>query len=171
MFRRVDDFLASFEGEAARTLEVLGAVPDSAMGVQVAEGHRDLRRMAWHLVESLLEMGGRMGLALPGAARLEGGFIGEPPATMEEVARTYREVSQAFGKAVGAWSDPDLEREDDLYGETWKRGFTLYALLAHQTHHRGQMTVLLRQAGLPMPSIYGPAKEGWAAYGLPAPRV
>ena len=33
------------------------------------------------------------------------------------------------------------------------------------------MTVLLRQAGLTVPGIYGPAKEGWAAYGLDAPKV
>ena len=30
---------------------------------------------------------------------------------------------------------------------------------------------LLRQAELEVPSIYGPTKEGWAAYGMEAPRV
>ena len=30
---------------------------------------------------------------------------------------------------------------------------------------------LMRQAGLPVPSIYGPVKEGWAAYGVAAPKV
>ena len=44
-------------------------------------------------------------------------------------------------------------------------------LVTHQTHHRGQMTVLMRQAGLKVPDVYGPAKEGWATYGMPAPRV
>jgi hypothetical protein len=29
----------------------------------------------------------------------------------------------------------------------------------------------MRQAGLPVPDIYGPTKEGWAAYGMPAPVV
>ncbi len=33
------------------------------------------------------------------------------------------------------------------------------------------MTVLMRQAGLAMPSIYGPTKEGWVAYGMEAPAV
>jgi uncharacterized damage-inducible protein DinB len=54
-----------------------------------------------------------------------------------------------------------------MYGETWKRGLTLFYLLMHQAHHRGQMTVLMRQAGLPVIGIYGPAKEEWAAQGLP----
>jgi uncharacterized damage-inducible protein DinB len=44
-------------------------------------------------------------------------------------------------------------------------------LISHQIHHRGQMTVLMRQAGLAVPSIYGPVKEGWAQYGVAAPRV
>ena len=47
----------------------------------------------------------------------------------------------------------------------------LHVLVVHQAHHRGQMTVLMRQAGLLVPSIYGPVKEGWSAYGVEPPRV
>ena len=36
-----------------------------------------------------------------------------------------------------------------------------------EAHHRGQMTVLMRQAGLTVPGIYGPAQEEWAAMGMP----
>jgi uncharacterized damage-inducible protein DinB len=61
--------------------------------------------------------------------------------------------------------------EDDMYGEKWPRGRSAHILIDHQTHHRGQMTVLMRQAGLVVPGIYGPAKEAWAAYGAPAPEV
>ena len=52
-----------------------------------------------------------------------------------------------------------------MYGQRWTRGFTLHALLEHQIHHRGQMTVLMRQAGLRVPGIYGPAREDWASHG------
>ena len=69
------------------------------------------------------------------------------------------------------WDDAALQVEDDLYGETWKRGFTLTVLLNHEIHHRGQMTVLMRQAGLKVPGIYGPSKEEWAGYGTPEPPV
>ena len=41
----------------------------------------------------------------------------------------------------------------------------LSSLIRHQAHHRGQMTVLMRQAGLPVPGVYGPAREEWKAYG------
>jgi uncharacterized damage-inducible protein DinB len=36
----------------------------------------------------------------------------------------------------------------------------------HQCHHRGQMTVLMRQAGQKVPGIYGPAKEEWSSMGM-----
>ena len=58
-----------------------------------------------------------------------------------------------------------------MYGESWKRGFTLDVLVRHQTHHRGQMTVLMRQAGLRVPGVCGPAREDWAAYGQSPPVV
>jgi uncharacterized damage-inducible protein DinB len=61
-------------------------------------------------------------------------------------------------------------QEDDMYGEMWKRGFTLYNLITHQIHHRGQMTVLMRQSGLKVPGFYGPSFEEWAQYGMEAPK-
>ena len=90
---------------------------------------------------------------------------------MQGIIEAYQAASDALLKGVEAWSDADLEREDEMYGEVWKRGYGLHVLLVHQTHHRGQMTVLMRQAGLPVPPIYGPVKEGWSAYGVEPPRV
>ena len=43
----------------------------------------------------------------------------------------------------------------------------LSALIRHEAHHRGQMTVLMRQAGLTVPGVYGPSREEWVAYGMP----
>ena len=90
---------------------------------------------------------------------------------MKDVATAYERASISLVRALSTWTDVDLEREDTLYGESWKRGFTLFVLVTHQAHHRGQMTVLMRQAGLKVPSIYGPAKEGWGTFGMQAPSV
>ena len=171
MFRHLDDFQTCWKEESAKTLEIFSAIPDGAMKTAVTAEHRDLRRLAWHLVESLIEMPGHCGLKIAGAQLIQGGFIGEPPATMQEIVAAYSAASESLAEALKAWLDADLLVEDELYGEHWKRGFTLFVLLMHQTHHRGQMTVLLRQAGLKVPGIYGPAKEGWAAYGMDAPKV
>jgi uncharacterized damage-inducible protein DinB len=58
-----------------------------------------------------------------------------------------------------------------MYGEKWTRGFTLTSLILHQVHHRGQMTVLMRQAGLEIPGLYGPARQEWAAFGMKPPAI
>ncbi|MGO4373779.1 DinB family protein, partial [Paenibacillus sp. MCAF20] len=47
----------------------------------------------------------------------------------------------------------------------------LDVLIKHEIHHRGQMTVLMRQAGLRVPDLYGPTKEQWAEFGAPAPVI
>ena len=58
--------------------------------------------------------------------------------------------------------------EDEMYGMIWKRGTTLSLLINHQAHHRGQVTILMRQAGVPVIGVYGPAKEEWEAMGMAA---
>jgi uncharacterized damage-inducible protein DinB len=171
MFRVLDDFFACWAKEAESTLKVLDAIPDAALEATVAEGHRNLKRMAWHLVETLIEMPGRVGLDVEGSHLLEVGLMADPPESMILIRDAYARASASLLKGLEAWSDADLEREDEMYGETWKRGITLWVLVTHQIHHRGQMTVLMRQAGLRVPDIYGPAKEGWAAYGMEAPKV
>lgn len=44
-------------------------------------------------------------------------------------------------------------------------------MIQHQIHHRGQMTILMRQAGLTVPGLYGPSKEEWAVIGMDTPKM
>jgi uncharacterized damage-inducible protein DinB len=74
-------------------------------------------------------------------------------------------------EALTAWTDVDLDTVDDMFGERWTRRFTLLVLINHQIHHRGQMTVLMRQAGLRVPGMYGPAMEDWAQWNMEPPVV
>jgi len=171
MFRRLEDFTTYWKEEATRTLAVFEAIPDGALDTAVAEGHRSLRRMAWHLVESLIEMPGHWGLEIAGKELIKGMAIVDPPATMAEIRAAYQRASDSLLKGLDAWNEATLDAEDDMYGTNWKRGFSLLVLITHQVHHRGQMTVLMRQAGLKVPDIYGPAKEGWVAYGAQPPKV
>ena len=61
------------------------------------------------------------------------------------------------------WTDETLAEIKDMYGEQWSIATVLGILTSHQTHHRGQMTVLMRQAGLRVPGVYGPSREEWAS--------
>jgi uncharacterized damage-inducible protein DinB len=167
MYRRIEDFLRNWEYEAASTSKVIGELTEAARGQAVAPGHRTLDRLAWHLTQSIPEMMNQTGLSVTGV---------DPhapvPKSLAEIKKAYDDASASLTEAVKTeWNDATLEIEDKMYGDSWKRGVTLNALLMHQAHHRGQMTVLMRQAGLKVPGVYGPAMEDWAAFGQPAPLV
>jgi uncharacterized damage-inducible protein DinB len=163
MYRTIADFQHDFTQENAATLKILRALTDASLGQRVSAEGRTLGRLAWHIVGTLREM--PTSAALPVA----GGEAEAPvPASAAEIVSTYEHAARDVEAAVTAgWSDADLDGEIALYGETWKRGRVLSALIRHEAHHRGQMTVLMRQAGLAVPGVYGPAREEWAAYGMP----
>jgi uncharacterized damage-inducible protein DinB len=167
MFRRIDDFLKTWEREQTATLKILERLDDGSLSRAVAPDDRTLGRLAWHITTSLGEMMARTGLAIAGPAQ-----EAPVPASAAAIARAYATAAQAVADQVrSAWNDASLEQLDDMYGEKWPRGITLFALVSHQTHHRGQMTVLMRQAGLVVPGVYGPAKEEWTAFGMQPPKV
>jgi uncharacterized damage-inducible protein DinB len=152
-------------------MKVIDAIPDKHANQAVCDGHRTLKRMAWHLVESLIGMPTQLGIAVEGHEMVTNHMIIDPPATMAEVKAAYEKASASFLKGLETWTDETLIIEDNLYGETWKRGITLFVLLEHEVHHRGEMFVLMRQAGLKPPDVYGPTKEGWAGMGMEPPKV
>lgn len=166
MFRRVADFQEAWGRETSSTLKILGALTDAALGQAVTKDDRTLGRLAWHLATTPREMMERTGLAVAGPAH-----DSPPPAAAAAIVSAYEKATKAIADGVTGWTDATLEVEDDMYGEKWPRGLTLQALIAHQAHHRGQMTVLMRQAGLKVPGVYGPAREEWTAYGMEPPVV
>jgi uncharacterized damage-inducible protein DinB len=165
MYRRLSDFLESYRALSKDTSRLLDTMDDRMLSQRVADGHRTAGDIAWHIVVTVPEMMGRTGLGLTSVDQ-----EAPPPKSAAKVADAYRSVSAELLRAVEKeWNDAALEREDEMYGEKWPRGKTLSALIAHETHHRGQMTVLLRQAGAKVPGLFGPSKEEWAAYGMEAP--
>ena len=59
----------------------------------------------------------------------------------------------------------------NVFGMELQKAVTLNMLIKHIVHHRGQMTVLMRQAGLSVPGIYGPSREEWSQLGMEAPTI
>lgn len=165
MFRRIDDFIATFTAESGHTLQLFRAIPQSAAGQAVTPGDRTLARLAWHITCALGEIAktAEIGTLEPNEDQ-----TGEVP-DMARIAATYEHSAQQLpGMLKGAWKDKMLEGTIPMYGMEWRRGDALMMLVMHQAHHRGQMTVLMRQAGLRVPGIMGPAKEEWAQWGMQA---
>ena len=163
MFRMIDDFEKRWANERESSLKVMRALTDASLGQLVAPGGRTLGRIAWHIVQTLGEMGGHAGLKVEGANEKT-----PQPAMAAAIADGYAANAEALASAVKAsWKDSDLPVKIEMYGQTWARGEALSGLVAHEVHHRGQMTVLMRQAGIAVPGVYGPAREEWATYGMP----
>ena len=165
MFRKVDDFLKAYEYQVEGTNKVFALLDDANMKQTVVPGHRTLRDMAWHIVVTVPEMMNRTSLGM-GSVDHESA----PPDSPAAIQDGYRKVTKELMGALKAkWTDATLLETDDMYGETWVRGATLSALLLHEVHHRGEMIVLLRQAGAKVPGLYGPSQEEWSQYGTEPP--
>ncbi|WP_342769008.1 DinB family protein [Brevibacillus panacihumi] len=149
MFTKVADFAAEWEQESAITVKLLEALTDEALNQRVAEGHWTLGEIAWHLVQSINYMSS-MGLSFPAPQA-------EQPTSAAAIAAEYRTISREMLHAVMTqWDDASLLEVKEIAGGQWRNGDSLRLTITHQAHHRGQMTVLMRQAGMKeIPSIFG----------------
>ncbi len=165
MFRKLDDVISAYRTVAEGTGKIFAQLTDDNLDRSVSEGHRSLGDIAWHIVVTIPEMMSRTGLGFSSVD-----WKSMPPSFAREIIEGYSDVSDELLAAVrDNWSDEVLLQTDDMYGETWPRGMTLMALVNHEIHHRGQMTVLLRQAGSNVPGVFGPSKEEWKTFGLNEP--
>lgn len=167
MFRKVSDFLEAWKNLNSGTDKILATLTDESLGQKVTPKDRTLGRMAWHIVVSIPEMAAKTGLKLSGP---------DENTPLPKFARDIREGYQAGAASLAEqirinWTDASLEIEDNMYGRTWKRGLTLKIIIDHEIHHRGQMTVLMRQAGLNVPGTVGPSREEWTAFGMNPPEL
>lgn len=161
MFRNLDDFFKAWDYESQATIKTFRALTDASLAQRVSPEGRTLGFLAWHITTTLSEMMSGAGVGVHETVENQ-----PVPATAAAIVETYEKGAQAVAEAVrAAWTDAQLTDTIPMYGETWTKAAALGALIAHQCHHRGQMTVLMRQAGLRVPGIYGPAREEWAALG------
>jgi len=164
MYKTIDDFIEDWRQETTSTLKIFRTLTNTSLSQKVTPESCTLGFLAWHIIVSLGEMGGRAGLHVAGP-----GKDAPMPASAAELTGAYLSAARSVGDEIQEhWNDASLTEEVEMYGEKWKRGFALAALVRHQTHHRGQMTVLMRQAGLPVPGVCGPSREEWAQWGMPA---
>ena len=165
MFRRIADFQAAYTRKREENHKLMLQLTDESLDQRVAEGHRTLGQIAWHIAMTIPEMMGRVGLKLDGF-----NHEAPPPDTAKEIADAYQRASQALLDEIALkWTDETLDETDDMYGSQWPRSLTLSILIDHESHHAGQITVLMRQAGLKPTAICGPVKEDWAQFGMEAP--
>jgi uncharacterized damage-inducible protein DinB len=141
MYRTIHDFLNDWKYENEATLKVFKNLTDASLNQKVTPDGRSLGFLAWHIVITLGEMGEKAGLKVIA------------PSEHSSIPINASDIVAAYEKA-GASVESEVK-------EKWNE---------HQIHHRAQMTVLMRQAGLHVPGVYGPSREEWLQFGMPAPQ-
>lgn len=162
MYRVLNDFLDDWKYESESTLKTFNNISDEKKNQKITPDGRSLGYIAWHITQSLPEIMHRIGFKFDTYKEQ----VPEPEKFSEVISFYKLYADQIFNQVKENWTDEILNDETNMYGETWKMGKVLSMLVIHQAHHRAQMTVLMRQAGLPVPGVYGPSREEWAAMGM-----
>ncbi|MEW4368441.1 DinB family protein [Paenibacillus kandeliae] len=162
MFTTIPAFVDEWRSVSSHTQRVLDVLTDASLNQGSESNIRPLGQIGWHITTTIHEMVSRTGLQFVAPEGEK-----KAPASAAQIAEAYRLVSQGMLEAIQQqWTDANLTEMSDMYGESWANGLTLRAVIAHEIHHRGQMSVLMRQAGLRVPSIYGPTREDWIEQGM-----
>jgi uncharacterized damage-inducible protein DinB len=154
MFRSIDDFVTTWRHESVGTAAVLSRLTDASLDHRLHPDQRSLGEVAWHIVVSLPEILGKVGVGLEGPSKADA-----HPKAASQIHSIYVAVATAVPDAVDrAWSD-DLVSRLEFYGAMVPRGEILAITLRHEIHHRGQLTAQMRPAGLMVPGVYGPSAD------------
>lgn len=163
MYRAINDFISDWKYESEATLLIFNNLTQESLNQSVTHEGRSLKKLAWHIIQSNPEMLVHAGSPLENFDEKE-----SAPEKISDLIKHYEKKTALVEKFVSEnWKDENMLDELNIYGGVWKKGKLLSSMINHQAHHRAQMTVLMRQAGLKVPGVYGPSKEEWEAYGMP----
>jgi len=158
----IQGLLAELEQEAATTRRVLERVPDAHLSWKPHPKSMSLGQLALHVA------------TVPGnvAELAAGPGLTEPPAFIQEPARTSAELLTALDDSLSRARAALGSFDDAAMGATWRltvagkevmalprAGLVRAVMLNHWYHHRGQLLVYLRLLDVPVPSVYGPSAD------------
>ena len=165
MYVTISDFIKEWNREAMLTQNVLDGLTDESLKQQVYPEGRTLGRIAWHLTTNIPDYLTHFGLNIDGVKNAE-----NVPTLAKEIAETFKEVSSLVAQIIEKqWTDKSIEQIQEAFGRQESNAQILMGLIKHIVHHRGQITVLMRQAGLKPFGVYGPPKEDWIHLGVENP--
>jgi uncharacterized damage-inducible protein DinB len=157
----IDAILQELDQEAKTTRRVLERVPEAHLGWKPHEKSMTLGQLALHVA------------MLPGNVAQA---VVQPsiplPAFTHPAAESARELVPKLDESVTQAKTLLAGLDDAALGATWRvmngdqpvmevprAVFMRSVMLNHWYHHRGQLSVYLRQLGVPVPSIYGPSAD------------
>lgn len=162
MYSKLQDFISDFQQESELTLKVFHHLTNESLKTKVYPEGRTLGTIAWHITETIPEICSYLNI------EVEGSKENDPvPDNTNDIVLAYEKAAKSLLLEIPEkLNDAMFEEEIEIYHEKWKINFILQSLIKPGIHHRGQIIVLMCQAGLRVPSIDGPSKEGWEQYGM-----
>ena len=156
-------FLPEFDAEMAATRRLLERVPAEELDWKPHPKSRSLGELATHVTElprwairfekESFQVGSEKAPPMPDAAAYLARF--------DENASAAR---AAIARASDEWMQRDftvLKADGQVFFTANRQALIRRVLLNHLIHHRGQLTVYMRELDRPLPAIYGPtADEG-----------
>ncbi len=157
----IDAMLQELEQEAHTTRRVLERVPNERLTWKPHDKARTLGELALHVAMvpgAVAEIAARSQTEAPT-------FVDPSPKHAAELVPALNESIAKARRALGGMSDETLTSTwRMLRGEREIMAIPRVALLRsimlnHWYHHRGQLTMYLRELNVPIPSIYGPSAD------------
>ena len=141
-----------WNNEHAITAKVIGAIPSDQSDYRPHDKSMTAGELAWHIAISEV---GVVNFMLTGSFEGDGGERPEAPDTFQDIVAWSDTAHQDVVARVSALSDAELTETVDFFGQQLPRMAIINFLLAHEIHHRGQLSVYIRLAGGKAPAIYG----------------
>ena len=157
----IDGLLQELETEAQTTRRVLERVPDNKLGWRPHAKARTLGELALHVASV---PGGVAEIAARSPIQAQQFTDPSPKSASELIPALDQSIAKARS-VLGGMDDAALTSTwRMLQGERELLAIPRVALLRsimlnHWYHHRGQLTMYLKQLDVPIPSIYGPSAD------------
>lgn len=156
MYNNVQDFLGVYGWESNTTGTVLEALTDASLKQQKAPGHNmTAGELAWHVATAPVYMLNQVGFDIDPA-------IAQQPEqlTVAAITSAFKQINAQVLEQAATKTPEDLAKVYHVFGMMdWSAAQMLGITMHHEIHHRAQLSVLMRQAGVVVPSIYGPTYE------------
>jgi len=158
----INGMLQELDQEAQTTRRVLERVPDNQLAWRRHEKARTLGQLALHV--AMVPGGVAELVASPSPAQAPR-FLDPSPSSASELVPALDQSIEKAKRLLGGM-------DDAAFTATWRlmagerellavpRAAMLRSImLNHWYHHRGQLTMYLRELDVPIPSIYGPSAD------------
>jgi uncharacterized damage-inducible protein DinB len=157
----IESLLQELEAETPATRRVLERVPDDRLAWRPHRKSRPLGTLAFHIAHlpgALAELAVQSEVGVFNVVDPIPTSTAEVVATLDESVAKAKRVLRGMDDATATapWRLVDGDR---LLIEMPRIAFLRSTLLNHWYHHRGQLTVYLRELDVPVPAIYGPSAD------------